>query len=60
MASFFSKKQYTAIADEELTIKLLNERCSGMFDLYNILQFIIDSFNQGSSSEQNFISYTHQ
>ena len=27
MASFFSKKQYTAIADEELTIKLLNERC---------------------------------
>ena len=27
MASFFSKKQYTAIADEEFTIKLLNERC---------------------------------
>ena len=30
------------------------------FDLYNILQFIIDRFNQGSSSEQNLISYTHQ
>ena len=27
MASLFSKKQYTAITDEELTIKLLNERC---------------------------------
>ncbi len=27
MAGFFSKKQYAAIADKELTIKLLNERC---------------------------------
>ena len=60
MASFFSKKQYTAIADEELTIKLLNERCLECSICTIILQFIIDSFNQGSSSEQNFISYTHQ
>ena len=27
MAGFFSKKQYAAIADKELAIKLLNERC---------------------------------
>ena len=27
MAGFFSKKQYAAIADNELAMKLLNERC---------------------------------
>ena len=27
MSGFFSKKQYAAIADKELAIKLLNERC---------------------------------
>lgn len=27
MAGFFSKKQYAAIADKKLAIKLLNERC---------------------------------
>ncbi len=27
MAGFFSKKQYAEIADKELAIKLLNERC---------------------------------
>ena len=27
MAGFFSKKQYAAIADKELAIKLLKERC---------------------------------
>lgn len=27
MAGFFSKKQYGAIADRALAIKLLNERC---------------------------------
>ena len=27
MVSFFSKKQYTAIVDKELAMKLLNERC---------------------------------
>ena len=27
MASFFSKKQYAAIADNELAMKLLKERC---------------------------------
>ena len=29
MAGFFSKKQYAAIADKELAMKLLNERCLG-------------------------------
>ena len=27
MAGFFSKKQYAAIADKELAMKLLKERC---------------------------------
>ena len=27
MAGFFSRKQYAAIADKELAIKLLNEQC---------------------------------
>ncbi len=31
MAGFFSKKQYAVIADKELAIKLLNERCLECF-----------------------------
>lgn len=33
---------------------------SGVFNLCNVLQFIIDRFNQCSFSEQDFIGYTHQ
>ena len=32
----------------------------GMFDLCNILQLVIDRFNQGPFSEQNLVSNTHQ
>lgn len=59
MSGFFSKKQYAAIADKELTIKLLNERClecsiCAMF--FNLsLTVSIKVF-----SEQNLISNTHQ
>ena len=31
-----------------------------MFNLRNILQFVIDRFNQGPFSEQNLVGYTHQ
>ena len=33
---------------------------SGVFDLCNILQFVIDRFNQGSFSEQSLVSHTRQ
>ena len=33
---------------------------SGVFYLCNVLQFVIDRFNQSSFSEQNFIGYAHQ
>lgn len=32
----------------------------GVFYLCNVLQFVIDRLNQGSFSEQNLVSYTHQ
>ena len=36
MTGFFSKKQYAAIADKELAIKLLNERCleCSIYDMF--------------------------
>ena len=33
---------------------------SGMFYLCDVLQFVIDRFNQGSFSEQYLVGNTHQ
>ena len=33
---------------------------SGMFDLYDILEFVIDGFHQGSFHEDNIVIHCHQ
>ena len=60
MAGFFSKKQYATIADKEFGYKVIEWTMSGVFYLRNVLQFVIDCFEQGSFSEQNLVGNTHQ
>ena len=60
MAGFFSKKQYAAMAESELAMKLLKERCLELFNLCDILQLVIDRFCQSAFSQQDFVRYAHQ
>lgn len=48
------------MAESELAMKLLKERCLGVFYLCDILQLIIDRFYQSAFPQQDFIRCAHQ
>ena len=57
---FLLKKAICRNSRQGICNEVVKGTMPGMFDLCNILQFIIDRFNLGSFSEQNLVGNTHQ
>ncbi len=60
IAGFFSKKQYAAIADKTLAMKLLKDQCPECSICAMFFSSSLTVSIKALFSEQNFIGYTHQ